>query len=810
MRIFLILLLFVLLKPSIIYSQTGSHKELKAIRISEEPKIDGKLSEQCWQTNNVAADFIQFEPYNGATPTFQTRVIILYDDNAVYIGAIMYDSLPGKIMRELGPRDSDELNADLFLVSLSPYNDGLNSFDFFLYASGVQTDVKNFSTGEDLSWDAVWKSEVMVTDAGWVAEIEIPYSALRFPRTESQTWGLNFAREVRRMRETSTWNFVDKKIDGVLNQAGVLTGIENIKPPLRLSFMPYLSSSVLKEPSETNWDFRFNGGMDLKYGISESFTLDMTLIPDFSQVPSDDQVVNLGPFETYYSEKRQFFTEGVELFSRGDVFYSRRVGSEPMGHEAIQEEYAPEDIIENPEQTVLLNATKLSGRTSKGTGLGLFNAFTAPSYATVRDSNGITRGVQTQPFTNYSMLVADQSLPNKSYISLYNTNVYRGTNEYMANVTGTEMEFRDKRNLFSASGLLNVSQKYYPDKPAEPGFLYEVALQKISGNANYAVFREVVSDTYDPNDLGYLESNNEAQTGVFFSYDFYDPFWVILDMHNEISLEYLQLYDPREFTGFDISIENRTQFKNHLTVGLESVLSPVEQRDYFEPRHDGWFVKFPPSYSLNVFYSPDYNKTFLVDIMPGISWSSGYNQLGYYLRLGPRYKVNDHLFMVLMATYSRNFNDIGYVTDSLENNELKIIFGKRDIENITTTLNINYSINPKISFSFRVRHYLFEADYDQYYDLGKDGGLTPNSYSGYHDFIYNSFNIDSYFTWLFAPGSELTLAWKNAIYTNAGLPSGTYFDELANTLEAPASNLISLKLLYYLDYQYFRKLKKKV
>ena len=212
--------------------------------------------------------------------------------------------------------------------------------------------------------------------------------------------------------------------------------------------------------------------------------------------------------------------------------------------------------------------------------------------------------------------------------------------------------------------------------------------------------------TYDPNDLGYLESNNEVETGTYFSYDIYDPFWVILDMHNEISVEYLQLYDPREFTGLDISFENRTQFKNILTVGLEANISPLEQRDYFEPRNEGWYVKFPPSYSIGAFYSPDYNKTFVVDIMPGVSWASGYDQFGYYLRLSPRYKVNSHLFMVLVALYSRNFNDIGYITDSLsQDNELQIIFGKRDIENITTTLNVNYSINPKFSFSFRLRYY---------------------------------------------------------------------------------------------------------
>ena len=807
MRSLLLALLFSFLTATLSYSQAEGQKELKALRISGKPKIDGKLTEECWQAADVAKDFVQYEPYNDSTPTFPTRVMIVFDDNSIYIGAIMYDSEPGKIMRELGPRDSDELNSDLFLVSFSPYNDGLNSFDFFLYASGVQADVKNFSTGSDISWDAVWKSEVSITEEGWVAEMEIPWSALRFPKTEQQVWGLNFAREIRRIRETSTWNFLDKKIDGILNQAGVLAGIGNIKPPLRLSFEPYLSSTVAKEPPANTWDFRFNGGMDLKYGINESFTLDMTLIPDFSQVPSDDQVVNLGPFETYYSEKRQFFTEGVELFSRGDVFYSRRIGSKPMGYDAIEDEYAPEDIIENPEQTRLLNATKVSGRTSKGTGLGIFNAMTAPSYATVRDSSGNTPEIQTQPFTNYSMLVADQSLPNKSYISLYNTNVYRGTDDYSANVTGTEMNFRDRRNLISAYGKVNVSQKYFPDHPNELGFNYEALMEKISGNANFGIFSEMISDTYDPNDLGYLENNNEFENGAYFSYNFYDPFWRILDMHNAVAIEHKQLYTPREFTGFEVSFENRTQFKNKLTVGIEGSLNPAEQRDYFEPRNEGWYVKLPPSYSIGTFYSPDYNKTFLVDIMPGISWASDYNQLGWYLRLGPRYKINNHLFMVLSAVYSRNFNDLGYVTDSLYNDDLKIIFGKRDIENITTTLTVNYTINPKFSFSGRVRYYYFKADYDHYYDLGKDGSLAPNSYNGNDDFIYNAFNIDTYFTWLFAPGSELILTWKNAIYTSEGLPADGYFREFANTLEAPASNLISLKILYYLDYQYFRKRK---
>ena len=796
-----ILILFALLAVS----QPASRKELKALRIIEKPKIDGKLSEACWQTAAAGTDFIQYEPYNGGTPTFETRVMVVYDNTSIYIGALMEDPEPDKIMRQLGQRDDDGLNADKFVFSISTYNDGQNSLDFSLYASGVQTDTKVFSTGEDSSWDAVWKSEVKITAEGWVVEIEVPYSALRFPDLEKQTWGINFAREVRRIREVSSWNFIDKKVDGVANQAGILTGLENIKPPLRLSFEPYLSATTLKEPESTTWDYKFNGGMDLKYGLNESFTLDMTLIPDFSQVPSDDQVVNLGPFETYYSEKRQFFTEGVELFSRGNVFYSRRVGTEPVGYDSIRDNYPEDQIIENPEQTRLVNATKFSGRTAKGTGIGIFNAMTAPSYATIEDSTGDTPEIQTQPFTNYSMVVADQSLPNKSYISLYNTNVYRGSEVYSANVTGTQMEFRDKKNIFSAQGLFNLSQKYIPDQSPELGYTYEITLFKISGNFKYAAYREVMSNQYDPNDLGYVQHNNEIENGLYFAYDFYEPFWRILDMHNELDIEQHKLFDPNVFTSFDIGFENRTQFKNKLTVGMECELSPMERRDYFEPRNEGWYVNLPPYYSFSAFYSPDYNKTFLVDIMPGISWGSDYEQFGWYLRLAPRYKVNQHLFMVLSATYNSDFNDLGYVTDSVDYEGLKIIFGKRNIQNIVTTLTVNYSINTKLNFSGRARYYYFKADYDLFYDLGSNGNLTPNQYEKNEDFLFNAFNIDTYFTWLFAPGSELVLAWKNAIFTSGELPAKNYFGEFVNTLDAPASNLFSLKVIYYLDYQYLKR-----
>jgi hypothetical protein len=317
------------------------------------------------------------------------------------------------------------------------------------------------------------------------------------------------------------------------------------------------------------------------------------------------------------------------------------------------------------------------------------------------------------------------------------------------------------------------------------------------------------SDTYDPNDLGFDRSNNQFENEVFLEYNIYESFWRVLEMYNEIDIEYNQLYAPREYTSLEIGFHNRTLFKNKLTVGFGGSLEPLGTHDYFEPRNDGWFVKYPASYFFRIFFSPDYAKTFVVDISPGIGWGSDYNQLNYNLRVAPRYRVNDHLMFVLSGRYSFNRNNLGYVTDSLDHEQLRIIFGRRNIENITTTFSINYAINTKFNFNLRLRHYYFKVDYDQYYNLDKEGNLHLTDYSGDDDFLYSSFNVDAYFTWLFAPGSEMVLAWKNAIYADDELPSDGYFKEFAETLQSPAANLISLKILYYLDAHYLKRLKRK-
>ncbi len=261
-----------------------------------------------WKDAKIATNFVQREPLNGRPASLDTEVKFLYDDKAIYVGAHIIDPNPDSLWKELKSRDNLGM-ADYFGVILDPYNDGLNGMAFFVSVRNVQVDFKiDAQDYQDYSWDAVWRSGTSISADGWTVELMIPYAALRFPKNEVQEWGgINFQRNIQRKREVTTWSKVDVAAVGQLQQAGLVTGIEDIKPPLRLSGTPYLSAFIDHDNYSNKLQSGYNYGMDIKAGLSESFTLDVTLIPDFGQVESDDRIFSLSPYEVYYEEKRPFF-----------------------------------------------------------------------------------------------------------------------------------------------------------------------------------------------------------------------------------------------------------------------------------------------------------------------------------------------------------------------------------------------------------------------------------------------------------------------------------------------------------------------
>ena len=810
-------LLFLLFVFPVLQSAAASEdrKLLNAVRVSSPPVIDGTMQDPVWEKANVASRFYQYEPHNDRPASQETEVRVLYDNNAVYIAAKMYDH-PDSILTEMGLRNSgNNLNADRFYVDINPFDDGINGFRFQVSSSGVQTD-SNISGGAhrggDTNWDAVWLSEVSITDKGWIVEMMIPYSALRFPRGEMQEWGINFWREVRRTRETSSWNFVNRRVGDELAHMGRLNGINGVEPPVRLAFYPYLSGYMEKNGMDRGWANSFNGGMDVKYGISPSFTMDMTLIPDFGQVQSDAKVLNLSPYEVKYDENRQFFTEGMELFGKADLFYSRRIGARPRNYNRAAGERKEHEIVkDNPLETRMINATKVSGRTGSGLGLGFFNAMTASSEATLKDSvTGETRKVVTQPFTNYNLVVVDQSLRNNSFVSLVNTNVAGAAEGYTANVTGTEFRLNDSSNMFRISGSGAVSQQYFSEDDNVFGHKYDFRIGKFGGTWQYHYNRNVISDDYDQDDMGFLRRNNRVDDGVSVSHNIFDPFGRFLSLTNTVSINYSRLYKPDTFTDMRLNYSLRMLFDTRFHISGNLNYHPRGERDYFEPRAPGRFYRTDEAYSINLRYSSDYRRRIYVD--GSFSYDktmAAAEQESYGLGIKPTLRISDRLNMAYGFDYEKKQNNIGYV---MQHHPDSVYFGRRQSPTITNVYEATYIINNDLSLNLDLRHYWSRVDYDgQYYFLRKDGRLSPIEEDlQVNDINYNAFTADVLLTWHFAPGSQMTVAWKNIIdHRDAFLPAG-YADNIRGMIDQPQVNSFSVRFLYYIDFQSVQQLNRRL
>lgn len=797
------------IKSSLQDSIFKSKKTIIAVRVDHPPKIDGIMDEVFWNNVPVAGDFVEYTPRNGTVPPVKTELRVVYDDYAVYFAAVMFDPHPDSILKELGKRDQiEELTTDYISFDILPYNDGLNMFEFKVSPSGLQNDCKYSAIGQDITWDVVWESAAKIDSDRWVAEIAIPYSALRFPRIDEQVWGINFWRNFHRKNEFSTWTFVDNKVQDIFKYYGELKGISKIKPPVRLSFSPYLSGYIEKNPDSKNPEALLRGGLDLKYGINESFTLDMMVVPDFGQVQSDDLILNLTPFEVKYNEKRQFFTEATELFNKCNIFYTRRVGSLPrdyyLPYYSLQQD---EKVEKNPEETRIINATKISGRNVKGLGIGLFNAMTTNTWATVSDTvTGTSKKIMTQPFTNYNVLVFDQNLKNNSYITVINTNYFTPDSRYTANVTGVETRLKNKKSTFSFLGRFNVSQKFQEGNLPFRGYQYNVTISKPSGKFQYQLYREETNERYDPNDMGFLTNNNQTRNQLKLGYYIFDPFWVVLNNQSEFYVTYYSMYYPNSFETLKFLLNNSTSFKNFWNIYLEGSVYPFGYHDFYEPRTWGEVYKKPKFCDATFFMGTNGRKKFRLQSTLYVMNSPEDNHSDFYAELIPRFRFSDRFTISFSTSLEKDLNSYGWVetqADSLNN--LTIYFGRRDVTTVQNILTSKYIFSTKTSLTLRLRHYWSTARYLSYYTLNLNGYLDPSDAWLNKDINYNAFTIDLKFIWYFAPGSEMSVVWKNSIDTWDDVVIDNYWKDLNRTINAPQSNSFSIKILYYLDYLSIKK-----
>jgi Domain of unknown function (DUF5916)/Carbohydrate family 9 binding domain-like len=398
----------------------AGRRQAQAARTPQPPVIDGVLNDAAWQQAQPLTGFVQRAPNPGAAATLSTETRILYDDGALYVAMRMHDPSPDSIVAPLGRRDLAGISSDWAHVMIDSYNDKRTAFRFSVNPRGVQKDAFHSNdTNEDLGWDAVWESAARVDSAGWSVEWRIPLSQLRYSGTAGeQTWGVQTTREIARRSEIVDWSQVHPDRTGFVSQFGEIGGIRGIRSARRLEVLPYSVARVTREPGSVDdpyWDANqgFGSvGADVKYGLTSDLTLTATINPDFGQVEADPSEVNLSAFETFFQERRPFFTEGADIFNfdvrfiysvRGgqfgndQPFYSRRLGRAPQGRAPGDAEWA-----DAPESTTILGAAKLSGKTRSGWSIGVLDAVTAREDVRFVTAEGDDR-VVAEPATNYAV-----------------------------------------------------------------------------------------------------------------------------------------------------------------------------------------------------------------------------------------------------------------------------------------------------------------------------------------------------------------------------------------------------------------------
>jgi hypothetical protein len=811
-----IFLLFSLLISQVAKAQFQS---LEAVKISTPIKIDGKLDDAAWAAIPAVTTFTQTSPTFGIAPSFKSSVKITYDNTAVYIAAYLYDDKKN-IRRQLTQRDLiNRQDVDVFAVGFDTYHDKQNAFAFQVTAAGVQADARmsqttnNDNNGVDYSWDAVWESSVAIKEDGWIVEIKIPFMAIRFAKKDIQEWGLQFVRFSRKRNENCAWNPINPAVSGEINQWGTWTGIKNIKPPLRLSFLPYLSGGVKTTPTGTGsiTENLKSGGMDIKYGINESFTLDVSLIPDFAQVQSDNVILNLSPFQIQFDDFRPFFTEGTELFNKSRLFYSRRIGAKPGKSDQVLDDFGSDSaykIKKNPGITLLYNASKFSGRTKNNLGIGILNAVTQSMKAEViKVSTGKDSSFITEPMANYNIIVLDQALKNRSSITFTNTNVLRKGNSRNANVTALDISLFDKKNLYNFSIAPRFSS-IWGTRDNYNGFANYMSFGKVSGKIQYQLSTTVESDKYDPNDLGLLFNNNEVSANATISYNQFMPTKRFLNYSYSITAENSYLYKPFNWTDFRIESRARFLFKNFWDLNIYNETRPIWRNDFFEARKAGRVVKQIPYVFTGVGGSTDSRKKLFFRFFAGLGFTNLPNTFYQYYEGGLRYRVNARLLLNVNTEVELDQGNRGYAFIKAAGDS--VIMATRDISRFNNIVSAQFGFTPRMNITCRVRHNWSYVLNRKHHTLKEDGYFNDIAFRDGNNQNVNFFNIDLFYTWDFIWGSRLTFAWKNALGGIVDLDPyqyKKYGKNLSEVVSSPHSNEVSLKIVYFLDYLKLKKVR---
>jgi hypothetical protein len=807
--------LLVCIIPCVSFGQK-TIKEIPAVKLSNNIKIDGFINFEEWKEASVVEGFTELRPVlnDPENADKKTTIYLAYNDLGIFVGGICRDQ-KDSISSELAGRDGFG-NNDFVGIIFDTYKDKINAFEYFITPLNEQMDAKfaeSNNNGEDFSWNSIFYSQTSISEKGWNFEMFIPFASIRFSKEDIQDWGLNIVRRRRKSTEQFFWSPIDPNVNGFLTQAGIWKGLKDINPPLRLQLSPYVSYYANHFPQETTKDFTHlvNGGMDIKLGLNQAFTLDATLIPDFGQVQSDRQILNLTPFEVQFNDYRPFFTEGTELFSKGDFFYSRRIGGLNIDYSKLSEN---QQIISAPSEASLINASKISGRTKSGLGIGWLNAITAPVEVVVknRETNAESK-VEVQSLNNYSIAVFDQTFGNNSSVSFINTNVLRSGSAYDANVSSAMFNLNNKKNTYNFSGKIAMSYLNGSEigKDSRAGYSQSLSFGRTSGKVNWNISHTLVDTKFNSNDLGYFTNNNYMDHSLWVGTRWTKPTKIYNQFRLNFNMFTSHLYSPI-VQGVSRRQSGEINFNAHMqTKGLWDAGTFVEfsadSYDYYEARRFGDVFRRGGSVLAGTWWESNNAKKYFVGLeLFGRKFFDFYNAYSMSFDITNNYRFNSKFLLSHKISSNPRWNNIGF--SHFEDNEQ--VFARRFVSNIENRISGKYNFSNRMGLTLVARHYNSYVNNLETFSLLQDGNLLRNTEfkpeKGHRNI--NFFNVDMVYTWQFAQGSFVNIVWKNAISLFDQNHEQTYFENIRNTFEANQNNNLSVKIIYFIDYNTVKNKKK--
>jgi len=647
-------------------------------------------------------------------------------------------------------------------------------------------------------------------------EMKIPYSALRFPSSDIQSWGIQFSRRIIEFGEFYTWNYIDTKTSTFRESLGLLNGLKNISPPTRLFFYPYLQSSV--DLNKNNRPLSgYSAGMDLKYGISNNFTLDATLIPDFGQVAFDEKELNLSPFEQKFDENRAFFTEGSQLFKKADTggfrggnfFYSRRIGDDIILNtdELIEDN---EELISYETKSNLVNSIKLTGTTNSGLSIGIINSITEKAYANVKDLN--TQEIKNKliaPLTNYNVVSLSQTALNKySTFSFLNTNVNRGDDFKGSNNSALVIDLYDNDRKFNINA--NVFQSNSKSFSNTKGFRGGISLSELTGSLRFDIGWNGVDANYYQNDLGYYNLRNDQRLWAKVGYMTFKP----TKLYEKIEA-YLWMSERSRFYPKILKSQGGRIGLTLTSLKLEEIRASFDYtskyKDFEETRKEDFFIYQPAEYELEFNYRSDTRKKLVygsgIEHSYGVNEQFNENSSETEIEFYSGYRLSNQFKVELGISNGISKNEIGYVFE--ENNNL--YFGNRKVKFTENNISLNYNFNSYKSLNLKFRQFWSSALYKEDFFLLKSDGNRSVSEKNISDYNpntnFNLWNLDLSYNWEFAPGSKITLLYRNNIFNENNLSGISYYNSTKELFEKPINHQLSLRINYFIDFNLLKKKK---